>query len=110
LERLDTITQSVLSALTEYRANGGALTGSIPLQLTPTIPPPPIMFECPSLHMFPSPARLQTLRRQFVRVYTSKAEIADSLNLTAQAEPERFIAQLFTSWLQEALSSNKLHS
>ena len=109
LELLDTVTQAVLGAISEYRAQGGAMCGSISLSLPQFIPPPPIVFTCPPLNTFPSPARLQTLRRQFVRVYAGKAEYADSLALTSQPEPERHIAQMFTAWLQETLTSNKIH-
>lgn len=110
LELLDSVTQAVLGAISEYRAQGGAMCGNIPLSLPQPIPPPPIVFACPPLNTFPSPARLQTLRRQFVRVYAGKAEYADGLALTSQAEPERYIAQMFTAWLQETLTSNNIHS
>lgn len=109
LELLDSVTNAVVVALGEHRAQGAVMAGTILLQPT-GIPPPAITFECPALHAFPSPARLQTLRRQFVRLYADKAEYADGLALAAHAEPERFVAQLFTSWLQETLTSSKIHS
>jgi len=56
---------------------------------------------------FPSPARLQNMRRQFVRIYASKAEYAEGLALTSHDAPERHIAQLFVAWLQECIASNK---
>ncbi|KAL4402693.1 Kti12, chromatin associated [Malassezia pachydermatis] len=111
LEMLDTVTQLVLTALSEYRAQGGVCEGRILLPMPSSIPPPPIVLTLPAMSTFPSPARLQTLRRQFVRVYASKAEYAENTALTSESSPERHIAELFTQWLQEALSSaTKIHT
>ncbi|WFD43193.1 kti12, chromatin associated [Malassezia psittaci] len=97
MELLDRITQQVVAALLEQRsfADQGsipiALNGLTPLQLT-VLPGRP----------FPTPARLQTLRRQFVRLYANKSELQD-VGLSNNA-PEQKVAQLFTAWLQEALA------
>ena len=100
LELLDGMTQQVLGALAAHRATG-ASDATVPLVI-PSLGPPAIMLTIPLHKPFPAPARLQTLRRQFVRRYASKAE-SGKLAL-GSAAPEREIATLFVAWLQETLA------
>lgn len=83
------------------------MTGRVYLPLPTDFASPPLPLDVPAVAAFPSPARLQTLRRQFVRIYASKAEYAEGLALTSNEAPERHIAQLFVAWLQECIASNK---
>ncbi|PKI84431.1 hypothetical protein MVES_001811 [Malassezia vespertilionis] len=98
MELLDTVTQQVIAALLAQRSMGTE-SGTFPLLLAAM---PPVSFTMPPGRTFPTPARLQTLRRQFVRIYASKAE-SDGLALTGNdARPN--LAKLFAGWLQEALA------
>ncbi|WFC95101.1 kti12, chromatin associated [Malassezia brasiliensis] len=98
LELLDGVTQRVVAALQEQRAN--TPQGTVQLAVAGLAP---VSLTLPAGRAFPTPARLQTLRRQFVRVYASKSEFQD-LGL-AHAAPEQQVAQLFAAWLQETLAS-----
>ena len=98
LELLDGVTQRVTAAVQEQRAN--TPQGTVQLAVAGLAPVP---LTLPAGRAFPTPARLQTLRRQFVRVYASKSEF-QALGLT-HAAPEQHVAQLFAAWLQETLAS-----
>ncbi|WFD47746.1 kti12, chromatin associated [Malassezia furfur] len=98
LELLDGVTQRVTAAVQEQRAN--TPQGTVQLAVAGLAPVP---LTLPAGRAFPTPARLQTLRQQFVRVYASKSEFQD-LGLT-HAAPEQHVAQLFAAWLQETLAS-----
>lgn len=93
MELLDTVTQKVLGALQEQRAQ--AAQGPVTLAVPGVAP---VAFSLPPGRGVPTPARLQTLRRQFVRVYASKAE------LQGLAMTEHHVATLFAGWLQESLA------
>ncbi|WFD19094.1 kti12, chromatin associated [Malassezia caprae] len=107
LELLDTATHAVLNSLNEQRTLGTPMAGRVLLPLPANFASPPLALDVPAVSAFPSPARLQTMRRQFVRIYASKAEYAEGLALTSDDAPERHIAQLFVVWLQECIASNK---
>lgn len=83
------------------------MAGRVYLPLPAYMASAPLVLDVPPLSAFPSPARLQTMRRQFVRIYASKAEQGDGLPLASHEAPERHIAQLFVAWLQECIASNK---
>lgn len=102
LELLDAVTQSVVSCIRDARAQGQ--TWDQGLTLSPPDLPGPVLTLAPT-PAAPTPARLQMLRRQFVRVYASKAEYANDLALTKEASPQRHLAELFLAWLNEALAS-----
>lgn len=107
LELLDTATHAVLQAIAEQRSLGTPWAGRIYLALPSSFALPPLPLDVSTSSSFPSPARLQTMRRQFVRIYASKAEYADGLALTSHEAPEGHIAQLFVAWLQEGIASGK---
>ncbi|SHO77303.1 Similar to S.cerevisiae protein KTI12 (Protein that plays a role in modification of tRNA wobble nucleosides) [Malassezia sympodialis ATCC 42132] len=107
LELLDNTTHAVLNSLAEQRTLGTPMAGRVYLPLPAYMASAPLVLDVPPLSAFPSPARLQTMRRQFVRIYASKAEQGDGLPLASHEAPERHIAQLFVAWLQECIASNK---
>ncbi|WFD31026.1 kti12, chromatin associated [Malassezia sp. CBS 17886] len=106
LELLDTVTQEVLAALAEHRAVAGDALGARIRLILPRFSQR-VELAFPASCTLPTPARLQSLRRQFVRIYASKAGTTAHLALGGgdeRAGAQR-IAQLFADWLQEALAA-----
>lgn len=107
LELLDTVTQAVVASLQQQRET--ALAGERLVLLLPApLSPPPVEIELSTGRAFPAPGRLQTLRRQFVRLYASKAEsaadIARVCGGSAQGgDVEHHVARMFAAWLSETL-------
>lgn len=107
LELLDTVTQAVVVALQQQRES--ALAGErLVLRLAPPLSPPPVEVALSAGRAFPAPGRLQTLRRQFVRLYASKAESAADLarvcgGSAQEGGVEHRVARMFAAWLSETL-------
>ncbi|WFD37047.1 kti12, chromatin associated [Malassezia cuniculi] len=95
LEVVDRVTHQVVGALNDAREFAG--NGKITLAMPPGFPPPAIEISLDKA--LPPPARLQTLRRQFVRLYADKAPDA-----TSAAAREWQIARTFADWLSGSLA------
>ena len=96
LEVVDRVTHQVVSALNDAREYAGG--GSVRLGMPPGFPPPPI--EVSLGGSLPPPARLQMMRRQFVRIYAGQAPDA----ATDEAAREGQIARAFADWLSGSLA------
>lgn len=106
LEILENVTQDVLSAVAQRRELDPDTRGRLQLPMGAVYSTAPLYVTFSRDRPPPSQARLQMLRRQFVRVYASKAEVAD-LALAKPATDENVearVARLFTGWLEEALA------
>lgn len=94
LELVDRVTHRVVGALNDAREFADANTIRLAM---PDFPPPAI--EVTLGKPLPPPARLQTMRRQFVRIYADKAPDA-----SAHSSRERQIARAFADWLSGSLA------